>query len=122
MKKNILNRKKLKRKNKDIDILCVGEVLIDFIGHQTDVLINDTRDYHRYLGGSPTNVAMNSSRLGLKAMMVGTVGNDGFGDYILERLKNVNVLKDNIKRLKAEPTSVVFCFKIKRNPRFYSFS
>ena len=47
-----------------IDILCVGEVLVDFIGHQEGVLINETRDYHRYLGVSPTNVAMNSTRLG----------------------------------------------------------
>jgi sugar/nucleoside kinase (ribokinase family) len=39
-------------------------------------LINETRDYHRYLGGSPTNVAMNSTRLGLNATMVATVGDD----------------------------------------------
>jgi fructokinase len=36
----------------NIDILCV-KFLVDFIGHQEGVLINDTRDYHRYLGGSP---------------------------------------------------------------------
>ena len=42
-----------------IDVLCVGEVLIDFIGHQAETQINNTRDYHRYLGGSPTNLAMN---------------------------------------------------------------
>ena len=60
--------------NKEIDILCVGEVLVDFIGHQSGVLINETRDYHRYLGGSPTNVAMNSARLGLKSALVATVG------------------------------------------------
>jgi fructokinase len=36
----------------NIDILCVGEVLVDFIGHQ-EGLINDTRDYHRYLEGLP---------------------------------------------------------------------
>jgi fructokinase len=69
----------------NIDILCVGEVLVDFIGHQ-GVLINDTRDYHRYLGGSPTNVAMNSTRLGLNTVLVAT--NDGFGMYINKRLSN----------------------------------
>jgi fructokinase len=46
---------------------------------QEGVLINETRDYHRYLGGSPTNVAMNSTRLGLNATMVAAVGDDGFG-------------------------------------------
>ncbi len=57
----------------------LAKYLVDFIGHQEDVLINETRDYHRYLGGSPTNVAMNSTRLGLNTIMVATVGNDGLG-------------------------------------------
>ena len=76
---------------KNIDILCVGEVLVDFIGHQTGVLINNTRDYHRYVGGSPANVAMNMARLGLKSAMVATVGDDGFGDYIFQRLDEAGV-------------------------------
>ena len=108
-------------KNKNIDILCVGEILIDFIGHQSDVLINNTRDYHRYIGGSPTNVAMNCSRLGLKAMIVGTVGSDGFGEYIFERLNSINIVTDNIKKLNAKPTSVVFVSKSKGTPDFIPF-
>ena len=108
-------------KNKNIDILCVGEILIDFIGHQSDVLINNTRDYHRYIGGSPTNVAMNCSRLGLKAMMVGTVGSDGFGEYIFERLNSINIVTDNIKKLNTKPTSVVFVSKSKGTPDFIPF-
>ena len=108
-------------KNKNIDILCVGEVLIDFIGHQSDVLINNTRDYHRYIGGSPTNVAMNCSRLGLKAMIVGTVGSDGFGEYIFERLNSINIVTDNIKKLNTKPTSVVFVSKSKGTPDFIPF-
>ncbi|MEY2922355.1 MAG: hypothetical protein RL108_977, partial [Bacteroidota bacterium] len=43
--------------NKSIDIICIGEVLIDFIGHEVNASINKTKDYHRFLGGSPTNVA-----------------------------------------------------------------
>ena len=108
-------------KNKNIDVLCVGEILIDFIGHQSDVLINNTRDYHRYIGGCPTNVAMNCSRLGLKAMIVGTVGSDGFSEYIFERLNSINIVTDNIKKLNAKPTSVVFVSKSKGTPDFIPF-
>ncbi|MEQ9580574.1 MAG: PfkB family carbohydrate kinase, partial [Arenibacter sp.] len=82
---------------RSIDILCVGEVLVDFIGHQAGVNINETRDYHRYLGGSPTNVAMNSARLGLKSVLVATVGDDGFGEYIFKRLEEVGVDTNFIK-------------------------
>lgn len=111
----------MKANNRDIDILCVGEVLIDFIGHQKDVLINNTRDYHRYLGGSPTNVAMNSARLGLNAKMVATVGNDGFGEYIFKRLNEVGVQASSVKKISNKPTSVIFVSRSKKTPDFIPF-
>tara|TARA_R110000868_G_scaffold15373_6_gene70045 strand:+ start:31208 stop:32158 length:951 start_codon:yes stop_codon:yes gene_type:complete len=105
----------------NIDILCVGEVLIDFIGHQEGVLINETRDYHRYLGGSPTNVAMNSTRLGLNATMVATVGDDGFGSYIFEKLSEVGVNTSHIKTLDNKSTSVIFVSRSSGTPDFIPF-
>lgn len=104
-----------------MDILCVGEVLVDFIGHQTGVLIDNTRDYHRYLGGSPTNVAMNATRLGLNAVLVATVGNDGFGDYIFKRLEEVGVNTDYISEIKDKPTSVIFVSKSEGTPDFIPY-
>ena len=111
----------MKNNNQNIDILCVGEALIDFIGHQTNVTINDTRDYHRYLGGSPTNVAMNMARLGLKSKMIAAVGDDGFGDYIFERFSEVGVDVLNINRVEKKPTSVIFVSRTKGTPDFIPF-
>jgi len=111
----------LKNNIKNIDILCVGEVLVDFIGHQSGVLINNTRDYHRYLGGSPTNVAMNSTRLSLKSVMIATVGDDGFGEYIFNRLNEVGVITDYIKKIENEPTSVIFVSRTEDTPDFIPF-
>jgi len=111
----------LKNNNQNIDILCVGEALIDFIGHQTNVTINDTRDYHRYLGGSPTNVAMNMARLGLRSKMIAAVGDDGFGDYIFERFSEVGVDVSNINRIEKKPTSVIFVSRTKGTPDFIPF-
>lgn len=106
---------------RNIDILCVGEVLIDFIGHQKDALINNTRDYHRYLGGSPTNVAMNSARLGLNSVMVAAVGNDGFGTYIFKRLSEACVNTSLIIKLEDKPTSVIFVSKSESTPEFIPY-
>ncbi len=106
---------------KNIDVLCVGEVLIDFIGHQAEVLINNTSDYHRYLGGSPTNVAMNISRLGLNTTLVATVGNDGFGEYIFNRLNTVNVNTEAIAKINNIPTSVIFVSKTTGTPDFIPY-
>jgi fructokinase len=106
---------------KSIDILSVGEVLVDFIGHQIGAPIDQTRDYHRYLGGSPANVAMNSARLGLKSVMVATVGDDGFGSYILERLSEVGVNTNYINKINTKPTSVIFVSRTDRTPDFVPF-
>lgn len=106
---------------KHIDILCVGEILIDFIGHQQDVLINNTRDYHRYLGGSPTNVAINTARLGLQPMLISTIGNDGFGEYIIKKLTEVTISVEGVKKINRQPTSVIFVSKSKGTPDFIPF-
>ncbi|MCK0148058.1 carbohydrate kinase [Arenibacter sp. F26102] len=106
---------------RNIDILCVGEVLVDFIGQQPGVNINETRDYHRYLGGSPTNVAMNSARLGLKSVLVATVGDDGFGEYIFKRLAEVGVDTNYIKTVDDSPTSVIFVSRSQSTPDFIPY-
>lgn len=111
----------MKNNIKNIDILCVGEVLVDFIGHQNNVLINETRDYHRYLGGSPANVAMNCKRLGLSSTLVSTVGNDGFGEYIFKRLKEIGINTSNIKTLENKSTSVIFVSKSNGTPDFMPY-
>ncbi|WP_246022044.1 carbohydrate kinase family protein [Flavobacterium cellulosilyticum] len=104
-----------------IDILCVGEVLVDFIGHQEGVLINETRDYHRYLGGSPTNVAMNATRLGLNTTLIASVGDDGFGSYILERLSSVSLNTNHVNVLEDKSTSVIFVSRSDGTPDFIPY-
>lgn len=107
--------------NKAVDIICIGETLIDFIGEQTEAPIAETKDYHRYLGGSPTNVAMNLSRLGITVGMVAAVGTDGFGTYILNRFIENNVITNSIKLCSNIPTSVIFVNRTQETPEFIAF-
>src|SRR3970040_153805 len=106
---------------KSIDIICVGEVLIDFIGHQVNTSRNRTKDYHRFLGGSPTNVAVNSARLGLKSVLVATCGEDGLGEYIIRKLKVNNVITSHLKQINSVPTSVIFVSKSTGTPDFIPY-
>jgi len=106
---------------KKIDILSVGEVLIDFIGHEINTSINRTKDYHRFLGGSPTNVAVNASRLGLNSVLVATCGQDGLGDYIIRKLKANGVQTDYIFKSEEKPTSVIFVSKSTETPDFIPY-
>lgn len=106
---------------KNIDIICIGEVLIDFIGHEINTSINRTKDYHRFLGGSPTNVAVNASRLGLKSMLVASCGQDGLGEYVVRKLKDNNVITSQISKLESAPTSVIFVSKSTETPDFIAY-
>lgn len=106
---------------KTIDIICVGEVLIDFIGHEVNAPIKKARDYHRYLGGSPTNVAVNAARLGLNSALIATCGDDGLGDYIIRKLKKYDVITSQIRKSKVEPTSVIFVSKSTGTPDFIPY-
>jgi fructokinase len=107
--------------NKTIDIICIGEVLIDFIGHEVNTSINKTKDYHRFLGGSPTNVAVNASRLGLKSVLVASCGQDGLGDYIIRKLQASNVNISQIGKSETSPTSVIFVSKSTETPDFIPY-
>ncbi len=106
---------------KSIDIICIGEVVIDFIGHQIDTSINRTKDFHRFLGGSPTNVAVNATRLGLNSVLVATCGQDGLGEYIVRKLKANNVITSHVKKIDNKPTSVIFVSKSTGTPDFIPF-
>jgi fructokinase len=106
---------------KSIDIICIGEVLIDFIGHELNTSINRTKDYHRFLGGSPTNVAVNTSRLGLNAVLVASCGQDGLGDYVVRKLKSNNVITSQIRKSEVAPTSIIFVSKSTETPDFIPY-
>lgn len=106
---------------KSIDILCIGEVLIDFIGHEINTPINKTKDYHRFLGGSPTNVAVNAARLGLKSKLIASCGNDGLGEYIIKKLNDSQVDTTHVAKIDWVPTSVIFVSKSTDTPDFIPY-
>ena len=68
-----------------MDIICVGEMLIDFIPG------NEPFSYIRNAGGAPANVAIAVAKNGLDAGFYGKMGNDDFGRFLLETLRSHNV-------------------------------
>jgi len=106
--------------NNQLDIICVGEALVDFIGHEIGS-ISKTGNYQRHLGGSPTNVSMNLAKLKLKVALVATLGRDGLGDYILEGLQASNIDVSNVRTSVLKPTSVIFISKTDATPEFIPY-
>lgn len=68
-----------------MDVLCIGEMVIDFLPG------SGTGSYVRNAGGAPANVAIAVARNGLKAGFLGKVGRDDFGDFLIATLRENGV-------------------------------
>lgn len=78
-------------------IYCIGELLVDKIGTEKANLAENDRFLKR-AGGAPANVAVAASRLGADVTKIATVGEDEFGDFLIQRLEKENVGTENIFR------------------------
>lgn len=88
-------------------IVSLGELIIDFtsIGHGS---LKDTKSFIKNAGGAPANLCAQVAKLGGNAVYLSAVGNDGFGDFLIKSLKNVNIDIKNIKKLNDYDTSLAF--------------
>lgn len=68
-----------------MDLYSIGELLIDFIPG------SEPASYIRKAGGAPANVAIAAAKNGLQAGMCCSVGDDDFGRFLMDTLKEYGV-------------------------------
>lgn len=68
-------------------------------------------------GGGGTNAAATFANQGFKVAYCGSVGQDNFGDLIVEELKKINVNTDFIVKTKAKPTNIAVILMQPRRDR-----
>lgn len=68
-------------------IVCMGEVLIDFVALERDTSVGYADRFQKAAGGAPANVAVGLARLGIEAAFISQVGDDPFGHYLEETLR-----------------------------------
>lgn len=73
------------------DIICIGEMLIDFMCSDTGVDLVNGINFTKKAGGAPANVAAGCARLGVKTGFIGKVGKDPFGIFLRETLQKEGV-------------------------------
>ncbi len=89
-----------------LDVLAVGEVIVDFISHDFAISLRTTVRFSRYLGGQPANVAVYVAKLGGRSAAVAKVGTDCFGEFLEEQLGRHSVSTEGLHRtLEAATTS-----------------
>jgi fructokinase len=73
------------------DVVCLGEVLIDFVPTVTPTTLVDAPSFKKAPGGAPANVAVGLARLGLSSAFMGKVGDDAFGHFLVNTLAEAGV-------------------------------
>ncbi|MDX3132717.1 5-dehydro-2-deoxygluconokinase [Streptomyces europaeiscabiei] len=91
------------------DVLTMGRVGVDVYPLQTGVGLAEVTSFGKYLGGSPTNVAVAAARYGRSASVVTKTGRDPFGDFVHTALEGYGVDSGFVGTSDIAPTPVTFC-------------
>ncbi|MFE3140038.1 5-dehydro-2-deoxygluconokinase [Streptomyces scopuliridis] len=92
-----------------LDVLTMGRVGVDIYPHQSGVGLADVTSFGKYLGGSPTNVAVASARYGRSAALITKTGDDPFGLFVRQALAGYRVDTTHVGVSTVAPTPVTFC-------------
>jgi len=101
-------------------VVCFGEALIDMLTqpwHAPDA----PYAFVPYAGGAPANVAAAAARLGADAHFVGMLGEDMFGDFLLDSLTAAGVGTSGIVRTDKAKTALAFVALDGKGERSFSF-
>lgn len=97
-------------------ILCVGEMLIDFLPGDIP------GSYLRKPGGAPANVAVAAARNGIAASFCGRVGDDDFGRFLMGVLEENHVAALCPAPVKEATTTMAFVSLDESGNRSFTFA
>ena len=69
-----------------LDLITIGRSSVDLYGAQVGGRLEDMASFQKYIGGSPTNIAAGTARLGLRSALITRVGDEHMGRFIREQL------------------------------------
>jgi 5-dehydro-2-deoxygluconokinase len=93
----------------EFDLVAIGRISVDIYPLQTGVSLADVETFGKFLGGSPSNVAVAAARHGLNSAIITKVGNDPFGKFLKSELNRLGVDSRFVSADMNLLTPVVFC-------------
>ncbi|WP_246258937.1 5-dehydro-2-deoxygluconokinase [Streptomyces typhae] len=87
----------------------MGRIGVDLYPLQTGVPLSQVTTFGKFLGGSAANVAVAAARLGRRVGVVTRTGQDPFGSYLCEQLREFGVDDRWVAPVAELPTPVTFC-------------
>lgn len=93
-----------------IEVTCLGILVADVVGKPIDTYpergrlqLVDRMELHS--GGCAANTGVSLAKIGVKTAVIGKVGNDGFGDFLVQVLQKHSIDTRGVKRDEKEATS-----------------
>ncbi|WP_026534119.1 5-dehydro-2-deoxygluconokinase [Arthrobacter sp. H14] len=91
------------------DVLTIGRISVDIYPEDIGVGLEDVSTFRKYLGGSPTNVAVAAARHGRASAVITRTGIDPFATYLHQELRKFGVDDRFVSEVEVWPTPVTFC-------------
>lgn len=104
-----------------IDLLSIGEILVDLISTEPADNLQQARAFAPHQGGSPANLAVNVARLGCRSALVAKAGADAFGQFLHQTVARSGVMTDYLHLDSAVQTSLVFVAQTTGTPDFLPY-
>ena len=102
-------------------LLAIGEALIDFIPRNTGVPIKQVESFKPAVGGAPANVCGAFTKLGGESKLITQLGNDPFGDKIVDEFEYYGIGCEYVSRINDANTSLAFVALKDDGNREFSF-
>ncbi|WP_310198997.1 5-dehydro-2-deoxygluconokinase [Neobacillus niacini] len=77
--------------DREFDLIAIGRACIDLNSVEYNCPMEETMTFKKYVGGSPANIAIGTSKLGLKSGFIGKLADDQHGRFIEQYLRRVGV-------------------------------
>ncbi|MEM8778936.1 MAG: carbohydrate kinase, partial [Cyanobacteria bacterium P01_G01_bin.49] len=106
--------------NRYPQILCLGEILFDYLADQLGATLDDVASWTAYPGGAPANVACALVKLGTPTAFMGCIGSDAPGDQLVSLLEKIGVNITGIQRHPTAPTRQVYVTRSLAGERYFA--
>lgn len=90
-----------------LDVITMGRCSVDLYGQQIGSRLEDIASFAKSVGGSPSNIAIGTARLGLRSGLITRVGDEQMGRFVLEQMAREGVATRGIKTDPQRLTSLV---------------
>ncbi len=102
-------------------LFSIGEALIDFIPQETGKEIKNVSAFQPKCGGAPANVCGAFSKLGGESEMITKLGDDPFGEKLIDAFERFSIGHQYVKRTDEANTALAFVSLKADGNREFSF-